>query len=506
MSAGTRVTPAAIVTTVTISPRPPERRTAPSHARRAGRAAKAVPLAVLLAALQGCAALSGAPDGVRSVGAGLAAHAVCSGAFVAGRAPGTVFDADVRPLSRVTAILDVSVDAHARAATGRAPGVAPRTARWLPGRGCVLDAPAPTAATQPAPARLAPRDAPWPAGDRALDATDWGPRVDAAALRRALDAAFVGAGDPARANARAIAVVHAGRLLVDRGAAGFEPGMPLHGWSMTKTLVAMLADRMAADGRLDLAAPVVVAAAGPREPAWLAAWRTDARARITVEDLLRMRDGLDHVEDYGAGGSVARMLYGQRDVAAFAAAAPVSASAGERWRYLSASTNLLSRVLRARFPDDVSYLAAPRSEILEPIGARTITVGTDLDGTFVGSSFGWASAADWARLGELTRLDGRWGTRQVLAPGWLARASRPARPDGEGRGYGAQIWRIADPVAGRCRGRGLPDDTLAMQGYGGQIVAIVPSREAVVVRLGYSFDRRTFDECGFVADVLSALR
>ncbi|MFN9774416.1 MAG: serine hydrolase domain-containing protein, partial [Burkholderiales bacterium] len=324
--------------------------------------------------------------------------------------------------------------------------------------------------------------------------------------RRALDAAFVGAGDPARANARAIAVVHAGRLLVDRGAAGFEPGMPLHGWSMTKTLVAMLADRMAADGRLDLAAPVVVAAAGPREPAWLAAWRTDARARITVEDLLRMRDGLDHVEDYGAGGSVARMLYGQRDVAAFAAAAPVAAPSGERWRYLSASTNLLSRVLRARFPDDVSYLAAPRSEILEPIGARTITVGTDLDGTFVGSSFGWASAADWARLGELTRLDGRWGTRQVLAPGWLARASRPARPDGEGRGYGAQIWRIADPVAGRCRGRGLPDDTLAMQGYGGQIVAIVPSREAVVVRLGYSFDRRTFDECGFVADVLSALR
>ncbi|RPH42378.1 MAG: class C beta-lactamase-related serine hydrolase [Burkholderiales bacterium] len=459
------------------------------------------------AAAPGCALLSASPDGVRSVGAGLAAHAVCSGAFVAGRAPDTVLAADVRPLSRLTAIIAASPDVDARSATGRAPGVAPRTARLVAGRGCVLDAPPPAPGETPPPAfvRPAPREAAWPVGDRAVDETAWGPRVDAPALRRVVDGAFEGAGDPARANTRAVAVVHAGRLLVDRGAPDFPTGTPLLGWSMTKTVMAMLAHQLHAERRLALESPVVDAAAGPRAPAWLAAWRSDDRARITVEDLLHMRDGLDHVEDYGAAGNVARMLYGQRDVAAFAAAAPAAAPAGQRWRYLSTSTNLLARVLRSRHDTDADYWAAPRRTILEPIGARTVTLATDADGSFIGSSFGWASAADWARLGELTLRDGRWSGRQVLAPGWLERVSRPARPEAPGRGYGTQAWRIGDPVAGRCAGK-VPEDTVAMMGYGEQIVAIVPSREAVVVRLGQTFDRSRFDTCAFVAGVLNSLR
>lgn len=454
----------------------------------------------------GCALLSGSPEGVRSVGAGLAAHAVCSGAFVGGRPADGVFAADVRPLSALTAVIEVSADPATRTATARAPGVPPRVARLVADRGCVLDAPPPPAGqAPPAFVRPAPREAAWPLGDRAVAEADWGPRVDGAALKRALDTVFEGAGDPTAANTRAVAVVHAGRLLVDAGAPGFPPGTPLHGWSMTKTLMAMLAHQMQAEGRLDLDAPVVVAAAGPRAPGWLDAWRADARARITVEDLLRMRDGLDRVEGYGPTSDVPRMLYAQADVAAYAAAAPAAAPAGERWRYLSASTNLLARVLRSRHASDADYWAAPRRTILEPIGARTVTIETDLDGTFIGSSFGWASAADWARLGELTLRDGRWPGRLVLAPGWLERASTPARPDGAGRGYGAQVWRIGDPVAGRCAGR-VPEDTIAMMGYGEQIVAIVPSREAVVVRLGYTFERGRFDACAFVSQVLAALR
>ena len=84
-------------------------------------------------------------------------------------------------------------------------------------------------------------------------------------------------------------------------------------------------------------------------------------------------------------------------------------------------------------------------------------------------------------------------------------ASTRAWPLGEGRGYGAQTWRYGDPDAGRCKAQGVPADTLAMSGHWGQLVAVVPSRDAVVVRLGWTFRRGQFDGCAFLAAALKAL-
>jgi CubicO group peptidase (beta-lactamase class C family) len=101
--------------------------------------------------------------------------------------------------------------------------------------------------------------------------------------------------------------------------------------------------------------------------------------------------------------------------------------------------------------------------------------------------------------------DGRWGTQQVLPPGWLAFAMAQSTAQGEGRGYGAHTWRIGDPDSGECKGYGLPADTIAMSGHWGQVLAMVPSREAVIVRMGWTFRRKQFDSCAFVAAALKAL-
>jgi hypothetical protein len=44
-----------------------------------------------------------------------------------------------------------------------------------------------------------------------------------------------------------------------------------------------------------------------------------------------------------------------------------------------------------------------------------------------------------------------------------------------------------------------------MSGHWGQVVAMVPSRDAVIVRLGWTFRGGQFDSCAFVASVLKAL-
>ena len=447
--------------------------------------------------------------GIPRNAAGMAAKGICSAAFVAGRPLPRLMVDDVLPASPVLGLISISVDETARSVTAKFAGLFERTAVLLPQRGCVLDVtlpslpvPVPVAKTELATPK---DDQLWPLGESPVPMAQWGPSVDATALQKVLDQAFVGAGDPNGANARGVAIVHKGRLLALRGAPGFAPGTPLHGWSMSKTVTGMLLHKIAVDTQLSLDSPVVDAFAPTREPAWLAAWRSDGRKNIKVSDLLYMRDGLASTEDYQPWGSVPQMLWGHANVAAFAAAAPTEATPGTRWRYLSGTANLLSGVARGRFRSDADYWAYPAKALFEPIGARSAVLETDSDGNWVGSSYVWASASDWARLGQLMLSDGRWGEAQVLPPGWLQRAAVPSTAQGEGPGYGALSWRIGDPVAGECKGRGLPPDTLAMMGHWGQIVAMVPSRQTVVVRLGWTFRRSQFDACEFVAQVLQSL-
>ena len=477
-------------------------------------------LAVLVLMVAGALLYFGIPQNA----AGMAAKGICSAAYKGGRPWQTLMVQDVMPASPVLRLISIEVDETGRSVSAKFAGLFKRTATVLPNRGCVLDvAVAVPAALRSPAAKTAVPDAPWPAGDVPLAASDWGPGVDAVALQKVVAQAFVGAGDPAAANARGVAVIHKGRLLVLQMAPGFSAQTPLHGWSMTKTVTGMLVHTLAADkstpgalangSPLPLAANVVNAFPKDREPAWLAAWRADARKAIKVSDLLYMRDGLASTEDYQPWGSVPQMLWGQPDAAAFAALSPAEAAPGTRWRYLSQSANLLSAVARGRFANDADYWAYPGKALFNPIGATTAVMETDTDGNWVGSSYVWASVGDWGRLGQLMLNDGLWAGKQVLPPGWLKRAATQSTPDGEGRAYGAQTWRIGDPQAGRCKhggkdmgkARSVPADTLAMSGHWGQIVAMVPSRAAVIVRMGWTFKRDQFDDCGFVADVLKAL-
>lgn len=435
--------------------------------------------------------------------AGMAAKGICSAAFVAHRPVAGLLAAEVLPASPVLGLINVTVHERDQRVHARFAGRFERQAQWLPSRGCVLDLDsAPVRPPGRAPVDTASA---WPQGEAALPPAQWPDGIDRDKLLQTVQQAFVGAGDPRAANTRAVAVIHKGRALVLQTAPGFGPDTALHGWSMTKTVLGMLSYKLARESDLDFATPVVDAFAGDRSPDWVVRWRQDTRKTITVADLMYMRDGLDSLEEYAPWGSVPQMLWGHRDTAAFAAAVEPEVPPGQRWRYLSQTANLLAAVDRARLRTDAEYWAYPKRVLFDPIGARTATLETDAAGNWVGSSYLWASVGDWARLGQLMLQDGRWGELQVLPPGWWAFASTPATSGGDGRGYGAQTWRIADPQAGRCRASGLPPDTLAMSGHWGQVVAMVPSRDAVIVRLGWTFRGGQFDSCAFLAQVLGTL-
>ncbi len=444
--------------------------------------------------------------GIPKIAAGMAAKGVCSAAFVANRPVDGLMAQDVLPASPALGLVKVNVDEREKRVTGTFAGLFQRTAQWLPNRGCVLDgAGSVTAGDSVYFAKPSGEPRPWPGGNGPTPKDQWPTGVNEAALQQVMTQAFVGAGNPLAANTRGMAVLYQGKLLAIQTAPGFAPETAFHGWSMTKTVTGMLTHKIFTENNLRFNTPVVNIFPLGREPEWVSAWRNDERKAIKVADLLYMRDGLANLEGYQPWEEVPRMLWANTNTAAYAAAAPQEAPAGTRWRYLSQSANLLSAVARAQFPTDGEYWAYPQRSLFWQIGANSAVMETDASGNWVGSSYLWASVGDWARLGQLMMNDGKWAERQVIPQGWLARAKTQSTSGGEGQGYGAQTWLYGNPQAGRCKGMGLPEDTLAMGGHWGQVVAMIPSREVVIVRLGWTFKQNQFSACQLIADVLKAL-
>ncbi|HAM23194.1 MAG TPA: hypothetical protein DCQ04_13190 [Actinobacteria bacterium] len=442
---------------------------------------------------------------IPSNSAGLAAQTVCSGTFVSGRNAEDVFTQDVLPQSPALSVVSTSADQTGRTVTAKFLGIVERRASLLPNRGCVLDEDADPAAQPFTPTPANP--AQWPVGDAAVPPSQWGAGVNAAGLQQVVDQAFVGAGDPNSGNARGMAVVQDGKLLIQKQASGFPKDMPLLGWSMTKTINMMTFYKKAQETNFDMNKLVINAFPANREPSWVAQWRQDPqKSQIKVTDLMFMKSGLDIEDDYGPQGKVVQMLYGEPSMAGFAASQPMAHDPGTSWGYSTGSSDIISQIAQGMFPDDQAYWQYWQKSVFEPIGVNSGTFATDTLGTWVGGSYVWANTGDWAKLGQLMLNDGSWNSAQVVPKGWWKLAGTPAMPDGEGHGYGAQTWIPGQPVGGECNSDpGVPADTLSMEGHYGQLVAMVPSKKAVIVRLGWTIDKTQFDSCKLISDVLANL-
>jgi CubicO group peptidase (beta-lactamase class C family) len=427
------------------------------------------------------------------IATGYAAKVLCSGVFVAGRSQTSLLAEDLGGF----AWLRSRVDPSERSASSDWLGLARSTAVYRDGLGCALavDASAAELRAQGFEPNPTPDHAgmAWPLGDRVDPATPDG--FDAPALAAAVDAAF-GERDPAVwRRTRALVVLHRGRLVAERYAPGFNSDTPLLGWSMTKSVLAALIGIQAGRGQIELDAPAPVAS-----------WRSDARAAITPDDLLRMTSGLEFSERYGAFADATAMLFLSRSTSAYAERKPLAHPPGSVWSYSSGSSNLLSGILRESFAGNTpAYHRFPREALFDRIGMRSAVLETDAAGTFVASSFAYATARDWARFGLLHAQDGVWRGERVLPIGWVARIRQPTPPAPQGS-YGAHWWLNAG-TKGAPEDRpfpSLPADLYFASGFEAQYLVVLPSHELVVVRLGQSEPEEAFDLESFLVALLAA--
>lgn len=428
-----------------------------------------------------------------SIAAGFYAKQLCSEVFVAGRNAQDVIRDDLRQVRprALMRLMKWEVDQPARTARAHIFGLASRVARYHPLTGGSLSyGPPPRHDTDHhrRDQRLVAQ-AVQPEISKA-STSDWLVRMSDR-LTSVVDHAFAHDMSGPQGT-RAVVIVHDGAIVAERYAPGFSVDSRLPGWSIAKSVVHALSGILLGNGRLRVE---------DRFP--VAGWLRDDRRRIVWEDMLRMRSGLDFSENYrNPLSDVNTMLFGNRSAAAVAAASKLAARPGTAWKYSSGTTNLITHAWRTVIPRE-AYVDFPRRSLFDRIGMTSALMETDEEGDFVGSSFIYATARDFARFGWLYAMDGMWGGDRILPAGWVAHGLRPTAQSNDGL-YGAHFWVSVPPDQRHHFEQRMPE-MLHATGFGGQRITIVPSRRLVIVRLGLATGKDSWGPWPFIGRVLSAV-
>jgi len=434
------------------------------------------------------------------LGSGYMAQTLCEGIFISDRDPKSLLDEDLTGKGlELLVLFQPKIDLKAKSVSASAFGIGRQKAIFRDGLGCTLLDGRSEAELKEEAASLPPlpdppnKNALWPEGERVeLGALPKG--IDGAALEQAIDNVFTESDPSHPRRTRALVVVQGGRIVAERYAPGFNAAMPLIGWSISKSAVNALIGLRVKDGKLALT-----------DTALMPEWRDqgDPRRAITVDELMRMTSGLTFDESYGDTDSdVAQMLFVKGDKAGFAADKPLAFPPDTHWAYSSGTTTILAGVLRQSFNDERDYLHYPEERLFGALGMRSAVLEPDASGIFAASSFLYATARDFARLGLFFLDDGVWEETRILPAGWVAYALTPTKlsPDGE---YGAHVW-LKLPESGGGGEPPMPEDAYYMLGHDDQVVAVVPSRDLVIVRLGLTREDGDWDSARELAPIVSA--
>jgi len=260
-------------------------------------------------------------------------------------------------------------------------------------------------------------------------------------------------------NTHAVMIVQGGRIVDEWG--GIDDKIEIR--SIRKSFLSALYGIHVAEGRIDPGKTLGELGIDDQPPAL-----TEIEKQATVLDLLRARSGVYHDA--------------ARETVAMRAARPPrgSHSPGTFYYYNNWDFNVLGAIFerltgRTIFEDFDERIAKPigmqdyQASDGRWAGPEGSTVGGD--SRYLNYVFSM-TARDMARFGCLFARDGRWGDRQVLPRGWVARSTTSYsdfdKPSNGGAiGYGFLWWTY-------------PWGYAAL-GNGGHVIAVVPEKDLVVV-------------------------
>ena len=299
-------------------------------------------------------------------------------------------------------------------------------------------------------------------------------------------------------NSRAFLVVNASefpaKIIVERYGKSFNSSMTQAGWSMSKSILAILIGALLKSEDNNIFPEGLLSKIPLKDG-----------ANATLEQMLRMTDGMDWDESYtGLTDPVEMLFYHDR------VGDPLKQriTPGKCFQYSSKTSNVISAFIKSKFRSESAYLNHPTDLLLRPIGIQSARMETDPAKVFVSSSFTHMIPLDWVRLGVLLANKGIWPAtgKRIMDESYVEKLSKATKTS---RGlYGMHFWLGGNNISEhstpdddvcdktysvRTMMHGmfkwyekLPKGSYFMTGFEGQILIILPKEKLVVLRMGAS--------------------
>ncbi|WP_164848350.1 serine hydrolase [Halobacteriovorax sp. HLS] len=280
-----------------------------------------------------------------------------------------------------------------------------------------------------------------------------------------------------------LVVIHKGHIVVENYANGYNRESLHLLWSISKSVTSLLTGILIKEGRVSLDDKISEYYPGLGE--------------VSVKNLLQMSSGIAWNEGYENNpldSNVIQMLYtsGHKDMASYTSKVKIGSPPNTTFKYSSGETNLLMGFIKNRIAHSDNYANLPWEKIFTPLGISEAVWERDLSGTFVGSSYLYLRPLDLAKIGQLYLQNGSFNDNEIISSKWVnfSRSMAPAfeqtylEGTANGESYGA-MWWLNLPSLSKKTTRpypSAPKDLYMALGHHGQMLAIIPSLDLIVVR------------------------
>lgn len=267
-------------------------------------------------------------------------------------------------------------------------------------------------------------------------------------------------------------VIRQDSILFESYRDGWNDTLTSNLYSATKTIVGLLTGIALDEGKIrSLDDPV---------SRYLPAYTKGRQADVTLRHLLTMSGGMAWDEAYASLFSVTTHGYYGNDLYDLVTGLEVTDTPGVQYSYRSGETQLLAFVLEAATGQTLSKYA--EKKLWKPMQAErdAYWLLDKENGDEKAFCCFHTTARDAARFGRLLLRHGDWNGRPLVSRTYMDEMMRPAAylKDQWGRDslsyYGLQTWIYP------YQGEAIP----CLRGMLGQYIFAIPSRQAIVVRLG----------------------